>query len=182
MCSHYEAHIHYVDTTMCGCIFYVCIQLGPNVTIGRNVVVGEGVRVRESIILEGATLQVGTDLIVLCVPELKVWGLPNVSWEDSTCNHLSTPVCIVIHVHEYSVIRHSWQLYFDFGDLNNEVCRVICYGDRRDSLHRWEQAISHGSRRPQTETAGAHQWEKPVVSSRQRGAKPQRKNIGGRES
>ena len=52
----------------------------------------------------------------------------------------------------------------------------------RDSLHRRESAISHGSRRPQTETAGAHQWEKPVVSSRQRGIKPQRKNAGGRKS
>ena len=28
---------------------------------------------------------------------------------------------------------------------------------RRDSLHRRESAISHGSRRPQTATAGAHQ-------------------------
>ena len=52
----------------------------------------------------------------------------------------------------------------------------------RDSLHRWKSAISHGSRRPQTKTAGAHQWEKPVVSSRQRGKKPQRKNAGGRMS
>ena len=52
----------------------------------------------------------------------------------------------------------------------------------RDSLHRRESAISHGSRRPQTETAGTHQWEKPVVSSRQRGIKPQRKNTGGRKS
>ena len=46
---------------------------------------------------------------------------------------------------------------------------------RRDSLHRRESAISHGSTRPQTETAGAHQWEKPVVSLRQRDIKPQRK-------
>ena len=38
-----------------------------------------------------------------------------------------------------------------------------------------------GSGRPQTETAGAHQLEKPVVSSRQRGIKPQRKNAGGRK-
>ena len=28
------------------------------------------------------------------------------------------------------------------------------------SLHRWESAISYGSRRPQTKTAGAHQWRK----------------------
>ena len=47
----------------------------------------------------------------------------------------------------------------------------------RESLHRRESAISHGSRRPQTETAGAHQWEKPVVSSRQRGIKLQRKKL-----
>ena len=40
----------------------------------------------------------------------------------------------------------------------------------RDILRRRESAISHGSRRPQTETAGTHQWEKPVVSSRQREA------------
>ena len=52
----------------------------------------------------------------------------------------------------------------------------------RDSLHRRESAISHGSKRPKTETAGAHQWEKPVVSSRQRGIKPQRKNAVGRKS
>ena len=52
----------------------------------------------------------------------------------------------------------------------------------KDSLHKRESAISHGSRRPQTETAGAHQWGKPVVSSRQRGIKPQRRNAGGRES
>ena len=45
----------------------------------------------------------------------------------------------------------------------------------RDSLHRQESAISHGSRRPQTEAVGAHQWEKPVVSSRQRGMKPEKK-------
>ena len=49
----------------------------------------------------------------------------------------------------------------------------------RDSWHRRESAISHGSRRPQTETVGAYQWEKPVVSSRQRGIKPRRKNAGG---
>ena len=49
----------------------------------------------------------------------------------------------------------------------------------RESLHRQESAISHGSRRPQTETA-AHQWKKPVVSLRQRGIKLQRKNAGGR--
>ena len=50
-----------------------------------------------------------------------------------------------------------------------------------DSLHRRESSISQGSRRPQTETAGAHQWEKTVASSRQRGMKPQRKNAGGRK-
>ena len=52
----------------------------------------------------------------------------------------------------------------------------------RDCLHSWETAISHGSRRPQTETAGAHQWGKPVVSLRQEGMKPLRKNAGGRKS
>ena len=52
----------------------------------------------------------------------------------------------------------------------------------RDSLNRWESATSHGSRRSQTETAGVHQWEKPVVSSRQRDMKPQRRNAGGRKS
>ena len=52
----------------------------------------------------------------------------------------------------------------------------------RDSLHRRESAISHDSRRPQTETAGAHQWEKTVLSSRQSGMKPQRKNSRGRKS
>ena len=50
------------------------------------------------------------------------------------------------------------------------------------SLHRQESAISHSSRRPQTETAGARQWEKPVMCSRQRGIKLQRKNAGGRKS
>ena len=45
----------------------------------------------------------------------------------------------------------------------------------RDSLHRWESAISHDSRRPQTKTAGTHQWEKSVVRLRQRGIKLQRK-------
>ena len=48
-----------------------------------------------------------------------------------------------------------------------------------------QAGISHqswSSRRPQTETAGAQQWEKPVVSSRQRGINPQRKNAGGRKS
>ena len=49
-------------------------------------------------------------------------------------------------------------------------------------MQRRESTINHGSRRPQTETAGAHQREKPVVSSRQRGIKPQRKNAGGRKS
>ena len=44
----------------------------------------------------------------------------------------------------------------------------------RDSLHSRESAISHGSRRPQTETASAHQWEKTVKSSTQRGMKPQK--------
>ena len=52
----------------------------------------------------------------------------------------------------------------------------------RNSLHRWESTISHGSRRPQTKTAGAHQWEKPVVSLRQKSMKPQRKEAGGRKS
>ena len=52
----------------------------------------------------------------------------------------------------------------------------------RNSLHRWESTISHGSRRPQTKTAGAHQWEKPVVSLRQKSIKPQRKEAGGRKS
>ena len=47
---------------------------------------------------------------------------------------------------------------------------------------RVELAISHGSRRLQTETAGTHQWENPVVRSRQSGIKPQRKNAGGRKS
>ena len=51
-----------------------------------------------------------------------------------------------------------------------------------DSLQRRELAISHGSRRPKTGIAGAHQWEKPVVSSRQRGIKQQRKNARGRKS
>ena len=32
----------------------------------------------------------------------------------------------------------------------------------RDSLHRQESAISHGSRSPQIKIAGVHQWEKPV--------------------
>ena len=53
---------------------------------------------------------------------------------------------------------------------------------RRVSLHRWVLAIRNGSRRRQTETAGAHQWEKTVVSSRQRGMKPQQKNTVGRKS
>ena len=51
----------------------------------------------------------------------------------------------------------------------------------RDSLCRWESAISHGSRRPQTKTDGAHQWEKSVISLRQRGIKLQRKDEGGRK-
>ena len=52
----------------------------------------------------------------------------------------------------------------------------------RDSFDTRESAITHGSRRPQTEKVGDHQWEKPVVSSRQRGMKPQSKNAGGRKS
>ena len=52
----------------------------------------------------------------------------------------------------------------------------------RHSSHRRETAISHGSRRPQTETVGTHQWGKPVKDSRHRGMKPQRKNTGGRKS
>ena len=45
-----------------------------------------------------------------------------------------------------------------------------------------ESAISHGSRRPRTKTASAHQWEKPFVTSRQRGIKPQRRNAEGKKS
>ena len=52
----------------------------------------------------------------------------------------------------------------------------------RNNLHRRESVICHGSRRPQTETADAHQWEKPVVGSRQKGMKQQRKDAGGRKS
>ena len=37
--------------------------------------------------------------------------------------------------------------------LKESVTKISC----RDSLHRRDSAISHGSRRPQTETAGAHQ-------------------------
>ena len=44
------------------------------------------------------------------------------------------------------------------------------------------RSISHGSRRPQNETVGTHQCEKPVGSSRQRGAKPRRKDAVGRKS
>ena len=56
------------------------------------------------------------------------------------------------------------------------------YKDQLQSQLLRESAISRGSGRPQTETAGAHQREKPVVSSRQRGIKPQSKNAGGRKS
>ena len=58
-----------------------------------------------------------------------------------------------------------------------ESITKTCWGD---SLLRWESTISHGSRRPQTETVGAHQWEKQVISSRLRGMKPQRKDAAGR--
>ena len=51
----------------------------------------------------------------------------------------------------------------------------------RDSLHRRETAISHGNRKPLTETVGAHQWEKPVRGLRQSGMKPQRKEVGSRK-
>ena len=44
-----------------------------------------------------------------------------------------------------------------------------------------ESAISHGSRKPQTETAGAHQWKQSVVNLRQRGIKLQRKTARGRK-
>ena len=64
--------------------------------------------------------------------------------------------------------------YQDFTDF-----QMLCL--MRDSLHMQESAISHGSRRPQTETAGAHQWEKQVISLRQRGRKPQRKDAGGKK-
>ena len=37
-------------------------------------------------------------------------------------------------------------------------------------------------RRPQTETAGAHQREPPVTNSRQTSMKPQRKDTGGRKT
>lgn len=39
-------------------------QLGPNVSIGKGVTVGAGVRLRESIILHGASLQVGAGPLV----------------------------------------------------------------------------------------------------------------------
>ena len=52
----------------------------------------------------------------------------------------------------------------------------------RDSLHRHESTISHGSRRRPTETVGIYQWGKPVVCSRQRGMKPQRKDAGSLKS
>ena len=42
----------------------------------------------------------------------------------------------------------------------------------RDGLHRQELPMSHGSRRPQTEAAGTHWLERPVVSSRHSGLKP----------
>ena len=51
----------------------------------------------------------------------------------------------------------------------------------RDTLHKQESTISCGSRMPQTKIAGAHQWERPVISSRQRGMKLQRKDTGGRK-
>lgn len=40
-------------------LFFLCPQLGPNVSIGKGVTIGGGVRVKESIILHGAVLQVG---------------------------------------------------------------------------------------------------------------------------
>ena len=52
----------------------------------------------------------------------------------------------------------------------------------RGSLHRRESTISHGSRRPQAKTVNAHQWEKPAISSKQRGMKPQKKDAGGKKS
>ena len=53
----------------------------------------------------------------------------------------------------------------------------------KDQLSRQlaQARISHQTW-PQTETAGAHQWEKPVVSSRQRDMNSQRKDAGGRKS
>ena len=51
-----------------------------------------------------------------------------------------------------------------------------------DSLHRWESAISPGSKKPQTETVGAHQCTKPGVSSRQRCVKPQTRDSASRKS
>ena len=55
-----------------------------------------------------------------------------------------------------------------------------CY---RDQLKRQlaQAGISHGSR-PQTETVGSHQREKPVASLRQKGMQLQRKDAGGRKS
>ena len=41
--------------------------------------------------------------------------------------------------------------------------------------------ISCGNRKPHTEIVGVHQWVVPVVSLRQRGIKPQRKDAGGRK-
>ena len=53
------------------------------------------------------------------------------------------------------------------GNRDRDVPRQTSW-KMRDSLHRQELAISHGSRRPQNETVDAHQWERPVVSSSQR--------------
>ena len=89
------------------------------------------------------------------------WAGQVTRMEDITClkqsSSASSKKGSVITVLQESIAKTSW----------------------RDSLYRRESTFNHGSRRPQTETVGTHQWEKHGVSLRQRGIKPQRK---GRES
>ena len=67
-------------------------------------------------------------------------------------------------------------------DCGNPGAHWLCPKISRHPQDRRESAISHSSRRLQTETVGAHQWERPVICPRQRGTKLQRKDAGGRKS
>ena len=123
------------------------------------------------------------------------------SWRICYFCHCSRPCWPCSWRHWYGLRNTKWQrsrpcfflsLFLFFATFkrrfltNQAIYQLKNYSEYmtsgRDSLHRLQSAINHGSRRPQTETAGAHQWEKPVVSLTQSGMKPQKKDAGGKKS
>ena len=85
-------------------------------------------------------------------------------WKTCVCPKLSSSTSSkkesAIVILQESVTRTSW----------------------RSSLQRRESTWWSWQQEASTETVGAHQWEKPVVSSRQRGLKSQMKDAGGRRA